>query len=340
MCSDVVEGFLAGPTRYGLGELDPYMANYYDERSHIDKALGKYNGSIYWVQGMQDWNVDPHQVFGGPHGTIWYHAYIDAGYDVAGMLGQWEHNYPDQWSKHNNQASGYGGEAIHNMTRWDWGQDLFEWMEFYLKGIGPQPALHAQIQRNDGEWRIEETWPPLDAERVPLDMSECDSSGAFIGTGGLVLGGDSTVTVTCPPMSTEDDIHISGLATFHLTAIPSFDGGQVFIEMQDSETGIRLGHATMDVRYHAGGYEAQTVIPGQTITMLMEFQGIDALLPANHGITFVMSESGEDYLPPACTPSCSMHVIPSVSDVEIPVIYRDGSNILITPQGEDAANNQ
>ena len=40
------------------------------------------------------------------------------------MLGQWEHNYPDQWTKHNNQESGYGGEAIQNMTRWDWGQDL------------------------------------------------------------------------------------------------------------------------------------------------------------------------------------------------------------------------
>ena len=109
--------------------------------------------------------------------------------------------------------------------------------------------------------------------------------------------------------------------------------------MQESETGIRLGHATMDVRYHAGGYDAQTVIPGQTVTMLMEFQGIDALLPANHGITFVLSESGEDYLPPACTPSCSMHVIPSASAVEIPIIYRDGSNILVTPQGESAANN-
>ena len=36
---------------------------------------------------------------------------------------------------------GYGGEAIHNMTRWDWGQDLFEWMEYYLKGIGPKPAF-------------------------------------------------------------------------------------------------------------------------------------------------------------------------------------------------------
>ena len=177
MCGDVVEGFLAGPTRYGLGELDPYMDNYYDERSHIDKALGKYNGSIYWVQGMQDWNVDPHQVFGGPPGTHWYQTYIDEGYEVGGMLGQWEHNYPDQWTKHNAQASGYGGEAIQNMTRWDWGQDLFEWMEYYLKGIGERPTLHAQIQRNDGEWRIEETWPPLDANgnRPPFGQGSVGS---------------------------------------------------------------------------------------------------------------------------------------------------------------------
>ena len=52
---------------------------------------------------MQDWNVD-RQVFGGPPGTHWYQAYIDAG-AVGGMLGQWEHNYPDQWTKHNNQES-------------------------------------------------------------------------------------------------------------------------------------------------------------------------------------------------------------------------------------------
>ena len=42
------------------------------------------------------------------------------------------------------------------MTRWDWAQDLFEWFEYYLKGIGPKPDLTAQIQRSDGEWRIEE----------------------------------------------------------------------------------------------------------------------------------------------------------------------------------------
>ena len=340
MCADVVEGFLAGPTRYGLGEMDPYMDNYYDERSHIDKALGKYNGSIYWVQGMQDWNVDPHQVFGGPPGTNWYQAYIDAGYEVAGMLGQWEHNYPDQWSKHNAQDSGYGGEAIHNVTRWDWGQDLFEWMEYYLKDIGPKPNLHAQIQRNDGEWRIEETWPPQDATPHEIVLSSCQSTGTWVGTGALVVGGDSSLVVECSPIDMENDSHIAGLATIHLSVVPNFDGGQVFVEMQDSETGLRLGHATMDVRYHAGGYEAQTVTPGEVLVMLMEFQAIDAILPAGHGITYVMTETGEDYLQPACTPACFMHVLPSLSTAELPLIDRDPSDALITPQGEGAANNQ
>lgn len=339
LCADVLEGFLAGPTRYGLGELDPYMANYYDERSHIDKALGTYNGSIYWVQGMQDWNVDPHQVFGGPPGTQWYQTYIDEGYEVAGMLGQWEHNYPDQWTKHNNQESGYGGEAIHNMTRWDWGQDLFEWMEYYLKGIGEKPPLHAQIQRNDGEWRIEETWPPLDATVMDLDIGECTNTGAFVGGGAAVVGGGQTVELTCPALSEDTDMHIAGLATFHLTAVPTFDGGQIFIEMQDAVTGIRLGHATMDIRYHEGGYEAQTVVPGQTLVMYMEFQAMDVLLPAGHGLKFVLAENGEDYLAPACGNTCTVHVIPSTSTVGLPLIDRDGSNLLITPQGDDAANN-
>ena len=132
-------------------------------------------------------------------------------------------------------------------------------MEYYLKGVGPKPQLHAQIQRSDGEWRIEETWPPLDAERVQLPMSQCISSGFFTGTAGIAFGGEATITVECPPISTENDTHISGLATFHLTAVPSFDGGQVFMEMQDSVTGIRIGHATMDVRYHAGGYELSLI---------------------------------------------------------------------------------
>ena len=86
------------------------MQNYYDDRSHIDKAINK-KGSIYWVQGMQDWNVDPHQVFGGPPGINWYQEYVDEGFSVRGMFGQWGHHYPDQVSSHDGVSSGNGLEA-------------------------------------------------------------------------------------------------------------------------------------------------------------------------------------------------------------------------------------
>ena len=332
ICPDILEGILAGPVTYVGGEMDPYMQNYYDERSHIDKALLNWNGSIYWVQGMQDWNVDPHQVFGGPPGTNWYQTYVDAGFEVRGILGQWGHHYPDQVNSHEGVDPGYGFEALENMTRWDWGQDLFEWFEYYLQERGPKPSLDAQIQRNDGQWRIEETWPPADREPFTLDLSDCGNDGAFVGGGLSVVGGGQTVTVECPDINDGRDIHIAGLPTLHLSAVPTFDGGQVFIEMQDAMTGLRLGHATMDVRYHEGGYEPQTVIPGQQITMMMEFQGIDAILPAGNGLRFIFSDQGEDYLAPACGNACTVHILPSLSVFEAPTVERGPETILTVPQ--------
>ena len=102
--------------------------------------------------------------------------------------------------------------------------------------------------------------------------------------------------------------------------------------MQDLETGLRLGHATMDVRYHAGGYEPQTVIPGEEVTMIMEFQGIDAILPAGHGIRLVLTDTGEDYLAPACGTACTLHILPSMSELTLPIIDRTNSTILQVPK--------
>ncbi len=115
------------------------------------------------------------------------------------------------------------------------------------------------------------------------------------------------------------------------------DGGQIFAELQDAETGMRLGHATMDIRYHAGGYDPQTVFPGQSLVMLMEFQAIDAILPAGHGIKLVLTETGEDYLAPACGNTCPVTV--NGGTFSFPHVVRDGANILVTPQNSEAANN-
>ena len=337
VCPDIAEGLFAGPVTYIGGEMDPYMENYYEERSHIDKAFMNWNGSIYWVQGMQDWNVDPHQVFGGPPGTNWYSKYVDAGFEVRGMLGQWGHDYPDQWSKHEESDSGYGLEALANMTRWDWAQDLFEWFEYYLQERGPKPDLVAQIQRNDGEWRIEQSWPPRDSENYFVDMGDCGNDGAFVGGisvigGGIpVVGGGQSITVECPEINPDFPMHISGLVSLHLSAVPSFDGGQVFIEMQNLRTGVRLGHATMDVRYHEGGSEPQTVVPGQEITMMMEFQAIDAIVSPGDGLKFILTDSGEDYLAPACGNACTVHVLTSLSELIVPLVDRSYENVLLVP---------
>ena len=162
-------------------------------------------------------------------------------------------------------------------------------------------------------------------------MSSCQFDNTFVSGAPVVGAGLQTTTVVCPPQS-DNDLHISGLVRFHLAAVPTYDGGQVFIQMQDAETGLRLGHATMDVRYHAGGSEPQTVLPGQTITMMMEFQAIDAVLPAGHGIEFVMTETGEDYLAPACGTACTVHVIPSASTVSLPIRSIDDYSVLKVPQ--------
>ena len=153
-------------------------------------------------------------------------------------------------------------------------------------------------------------------------------------SGGSVSG----VVIECEALSGDSDISISGLATLHLEVQAAMDGGQIFVEIQDAETNLRLGHATMDIRYHQGGSDPTTVLPGQSLTMFMEFQAIDALLPAGHGIRLVMTENGEDYLAPACGVLCPITV--NGGTLTIPHIIRDGSNVLITPQGEDAANNQ
>ena len=164
-------------------------------------------------------------------------------------------------------------------------------------------------------------------------LGNCTNQGNSWVGGAPVVGGVSEVIVECPAFN--QDVHIAGLVRLHMLASAVYDGGQVFVEMQDSVTGVRIGHATMDIRYHSGGNEPTGVIPGQTVTMMMEFQGIDHLLPAGNGIKLVMTTSGKDYLAPACGAACPVHVhIIEDSILSLPLIDRDGSNVLITPQRE------
>jgi hypothetical protein len=310
VCSDDLIGPLNPFTtqlwaQYGGAEWN----DYWEERRHLPDVLENYRGSVYLVWGMQDWNVDPYHAFPT------YQKLRDAGIPARGIMGQWAHNYPDQPDRHGTLESGYGAEAFPQMSRMDWAVELFGWFEYWLKGNGREPASLVQMQRNDGLWHVEETWPAADIEWEVITLDQTTSNGNLV---------SSTSSASFEIAASQQDRFISGLPTLHLTVRPgTCDGGQVFATMFDGETNLRIGHATMDVRYRDGGHQAKTVVPLVSYLMKMEFNPIDAIIPAGHSIKVELTETGEDYLSSACAPVGMLVNLDASSTISLPLLERD-----------------
>ncbi len=303
MCSDDAIGPVSPFTTWiGAGFGGDQWNDYWDERYHLQDVLDNYNGSVYIVWGMQDWNVDPYHAF-PTHELL-----RQQGINVRTIAGQWAHNYPDQPDRHSEVSSGYGAEAYPNMTRFDWAVELFPWFEYYLKGIGEEPPSYVQMQRNDGRWHLEETWPPEDVSI--LEISADGGNQRVSSTSG---GFEITLEISDGP------IHISGLPTLHTDVTTGLcNGGQLFVTMKDGESGLRLGHATMDVRYRDGGYESKATSSLSSYRMLMEFNPMDVIVPSGV-ITLEFTESGEDYIPSPCAVS---GMLVDSFDLGVPLIDR------------------
>jgi len=313
MCSDDLVGPLNPWSTWGWAEFGGAQWNdYWEERRHLPDVLENYRGSVYLVWGMQDWNVDPYHAFPT------YQLMRDAGIPARGIMGQWAHNYPDQPDRHGSLTSGYGAEAYPSMSRMDWAVELYGWFNYWLKGIGDEPESHVQIQRNDGRWHVEETWPPVDMSmwEIPLDIATVQGNWVSV---------TASTSFTLPAQV--DDMHISGLPTLHLSVqASSCNGGQIFATMFDKTDGLRIGHATMDLRYRDGGHTAKPVIPYMSYVMKMEFNPIDAIIPSGHEIEIVLTETGEDYLPSPCQAVGLSVNIDSSSTLGLPLIHRNDNS--------------
>ena len=90
-CEGYMEGYINGPAAYLTGGMVDFAGNtYWTERSFLGRVLDNYNGSVYIIQGMQDWNVDPHMAF-PIHQQV-----ADAGIEIKTLAGQWAHDYHDR----------------------------------------------------------------------------------------------------------------------------------------------------------------------------------------------------------------------------------------------------
>ena len=319
LCEGYIQGYVNGPAAYLSGGMVSYAGNsYWTERSFLDRVVQNYNGSVYIIQGMQDWNVDPHMTFPA-------HQIVEnAGIEVKTLAGQWAHDYPDRLEGHSALSSGRGEEAYPYTLRWDWADEMLYWFDWYLRGEGRAPTLGVEMQDNQGGWRFEETYPPVDVENLELIGTDLAPSGSTVSA-------TSSVTLSYGPF--EEETRIVGMPTFHIDATPGLTGGHLFIEMTDG-TGMHIGHAVMDLRFHAGGRDGQEVLtPFVSVNALMEFLPMDVILQPGESILLTVSQTGEDYVPSPMA-SGGVTIDWSQSTLTLPLIDRPCSELFQVPMIE------
>ncbi len=328
ICADTLQGPAQGQAAYATGDMVAPEANdYWTSREFGPAVLDNYEGSVYYIHGMQDWNVDPHMAF------PFYNQLEAKGLDIKGLFGQWQHMYPDRLGEHGNCGYCPSGTSV----RYDWAQDLLEWFNHYLKGTGPKPELHVEMQDASGGWRIEETWPPADVawvEQSVADMTLDSTDNILVPTRlnpalGIVqepIPQQDSVVYTLPAHN--GTLKIAGLTQFHVDVTPLGPGGQLYVALIDVDEGRRLGHAIMDLRYAAGGKEMQPVVAGQTITAMMEFFPMDVVVPEGHTLELRIMNTGAGYMPS----TVSDPVVIEGGVLRLPVIDRGVEDYFTPPQ--------
>jgi len=294
MCPDYIAGPATGGAAWAWG--GEAAGNYWGERYFLDRVLENYNGSVYLIQGMHDWNVDPHMAIP----TI--NRLYDSGIESKGLFGQWDHDYPDRPDiMFERSGVGRGIEAFPEMVRMDWMQDLLEWFTYYLREEGPKPWLGVEIQSNLGDWRFEDRYPMANTTEIVWELASSDLA-AIDGNNVVLPDASSGPVYETPPL--EENLYFGGLPRLHVNVNTATVGGQLYALLEDCNDGncIHIGHAIMDLRYHAGGSEVQIWNPlTDDITALMEFFPMDVEVEAGHTIRLSIRSTGEDYLPSAAS---------------------------------------
>jgi len=139
-------------------------------------------------------------------------------------------------------------------------------------------------------------------------------------TGALMGATQSAITFSYGPF--EEDTYLAGMPTIHVATTPhTTNNGHIFIEMTD-DSGMHLGHAVMDLRFHAGGRDGVIEItPFSTVVALIEFMPMDVFLEAGESIHFTVTQTGEDYVPsPAASGDYSINW--AASTLTLPIVER------------------
>jgi predicted acyl esterase len=360
LCPEAMEGLVLSGAAGALGT-DP--TGYWQARNRKPLVEQNYKGSVFSIQGLQDWNVDPSQVI------PWVDQLEAKGLVTRQLLGQWGHAWPDGIGAEGaavvcDDTGGLPGACV----RADWKEIMLRWLDHELKGdAAVDIGAPVQVRDSLGRWRNEEHYPPHDAVwttyhlggSLLLPEAGPRESAILVPQAGpgippnppssADLAVQSAARFVLGPV--EEDLLVAGLPKVHVTVTPQGPGGYVgaylyAVGPDDGEecgAGTRLGWTTMNLAFHDGGTTRREVMPGQTVRALMEIQPMDGVVPAGHVLAlciWVFTEtSGTDTGAGVVVPADVQMRVPTLppgpitlemgGDIEstllLPTITRDGS---------------
>jgi predicted acyl esterase len=304
ICPTAWEGFVASIESAITGARD--HLDYWSERNSRPRVEKKYRGSIFLVQGLQDWNVDP------GHQYPWVWKLEKKGFYVKHLLGQWHHAWPDSTS------------LQPPIARYDWADILLRWFDHYLKDKSVNTGPRVQVQDSSGDWRNATAWPPRDARSLKLHLGAdmTLSASAREETSSILLTPDpsrSTVNylagyypeacLGCAEFSTEPmkaELRFAGRPRLRLQVTPTGPGGHVsaWLYAVSGGTRERIGWGQADLRFPTGGESPSAVTPGQALELTIDLQPLDAVVERGARLVMVVSQGAHaDHIPtPASFP--------------------------------------
>ena len=280
------------------GDLDPF--GYWADRRYTDDILARYRGSVFWVHGLQDWNVNPGSQF------PLVSDLRRRGVPVKALLGQWGHSHPD--------------EVEPPSRRPDYADILLRWFDRWLKGVRGPTGPAAQVEDDAGSWRNVSAWP-APGRRATYRLSasgELTAKGAAAGTAvlapdpvhvqdpaaaqgagiGSVPALDAVRGVCEQPVCAAfrskpftAPYRLSGLPRVQLSATPLGAGGTVSVFLfAEGRNGLRrVGWGQVDLRFPRGRGASQAVQPGEPLTLDFVLQPMESVLPKGERLVMMVS---------------------------------------------------
>ena len=255
---------------------DDHTSEFWKARDLIPGAKNS-NVPLFLTQGLTENNT-------APDGTAEY-LQNHTGYERA-WLGPWEHVRGGETCAEDDASTGCNANNVGRlkMGRKGWYDEVILFYDRFLKNqdaTAQDPVV--AVQTNDGKWRAEDQWPPVDAGPATsiLRTGEYTDTGQSTGTGS---GSDATSGVWTVSKPLPYDAHLAGAA-------------QAVVDVEASAPNANLAVDLYDLDKNGSGplIARQGSLIRESGKLTLNMMSADWRIPAGHRIGVRITDTNTEW---------------------------------------------